>query len=164
MAMMTTTALLVASAAVSAVGAGVSAYGQYQAGQSQKAMANYNAKLAENEAIAKQQQTVAETERMRAQKKRMMSAQRATAGKTGAMISGGTPLLVMAEEAGLMELDILNMRRTGKMEAGASIAESKMSKWEGKQAARAGMISAGGTLLSGAGNALFMGASKPKPE
>jgi hypothetical protein len=133
---------------VVAVGA---AYGQYQAGQSQKAMTKYNADLAENEAIAQEQATAAETERMRSQKKRQMSAQRAAASKTGAVISEGTPLLVMAEEAGLMELDIMNMQRTGAMQAQASRSEAKLQKYKGKQAARSANIQAGTTLLGGLG-------------
>ena len=143
-------------------GTGIAAYGQYQAGQSQKAMADYNAKLARNEAIARDQATAAETERMRSEKKRMISAQRAAAGKTGAMISEGTPLLVMAEDAGLMELDILNMKRTGAMQAQASRSEATLSKYEGKQAARAGMIGAGSTLLSGFGTAAGMASNIPR--
>jgi hypothetical protein len=42
--------LLVAGLAASAVGAGVSAYGQYQAGKSQQALNNYNASLTEQTA------------------------------------------------------------------------------------------------------------------
>ena len=129
----------------------VGAYSQYQASESQKAMANYSAKIANNEAIAQEQATTAETERMRSQNKKMRSAQRAASAKSGAVISEGTSLLVMAEEAGLMELDIMNMQRTGAMKAEASRSEAALYKIQGKQASRAGKIGAGTTLLSGAG-------------
>ena len=46
----TTTAVLVAAAVATAIGAGVSAYGQYQAGRTQSAIADYNAKQQENAA------------------------------------------------------------------------------------------------------------------
>lgn len=45
-----TTTLLIAGLAVAAVGAGVGAYGQYQAGQTQSAIANFNAQQQENQA------------------------------------------------------------------------------------------------------------------
>ena len=145
-------ALAVAAIVTSVAGAGVSAYGQYQAGQAQKEMANYNAKLAENEAIAKEQATAAETQRMRSQKERALAAQRAGYAKSGSVITEGTPLLTMAEQAGLMELDILQMQRTGAMSAGASKSEASLSRYSGKQAATGAMLQAGGTLLQGAGS------------
>jgi len=149
-------ALAIAGIVTAVAGAGVSAYGQYQAGQAQKAMGDYNAKLARNEAIAKEQATAAETQRMRTQKERALASQRAAYAKTGAMTTTGTPLLAMAEQAGLMELDILNMQRTGAMSAGASRSEAAMSKYQGSQAAKAGTIGAGSTLLQGASGATSM--------
>ena len=143
----------ITAAVVAVAGAGVSAYGQYQAGQAQKEMANYNAKLAENEAIAKEQATAAETQRMRSQKERALAAQRAGYAKSGSVITEGTPLLTMAEQAGLMELDILQMQRTGAMSAGASKSEASLSRYSGKQAATGAMWQTGGTLLQGAGSA-----------
>ena len=145
-------AATVAAIAVVA-GTAVSAFGTYQAGQAQKATAKYNAKLAENEAIAKEQAVRAETDRMRREKAKMSSAQRAAFAKSGALTTEGTPLLTMAEEAGLMELDILQMQRTGAMQAAASRSEATLSRYQGKQAATAGMIGAGSTLLSGASSA-----------
>jgi len=133
-------------------GTATAAYGQYQAGQAQKAAMDYNAKLAENEAIAKEQATRAETQRMRAQAERAKASQRAAYAKTGAVISEGTPLLSMAEQAGLMELDILNMQRTGAMSAQASRSQAAMDKFSGKQAATAATWQAGSTLLTGAGS------------
>ena len=139
--------------AVVVAGAGLTAYGQYSAGKSQKAMADYNAQLAENEAIEKRQQTQADIESMRIQKDKMKSRQRAQYAKTGAVVTEGTPLLAQAEEAGLMELDILNRRRTGQMDVQSSLSEAELSKHQGKQAYRAGIIGAGSSLLSGAGSA-----------
>lgn len=49
----TTTAVLVAAAVATAVGAGISAYGQYQAGKTQSAIADYNAR--QQQIQAKQQ-------------------------------------------------------------------------------------------------------------
>ena len=145
--------LSIAGVAVGVAGTGLAAYGQYQAGQAQKEMANYNAKLAENEAIAKEQATAAETQRIRSQKERALASQRAGYAKGGAVITEGTPLLTMAEQAGLMELDILQMQRTGAMSARASTSEAALSRYSGEQAATGAMRQVGGTLLAGAGSA-----------
>lgn len=138
---------------VAIVGAAVSAYGIYQSGQAQKEASEYNAKLAENEALAKEQQIRSETERMRKEKEKATAAQRASYAKSGAVITEGTPLLTMAEEAGLMELDILQMQRSGKMGVESSLSQASMSRFEGAAAARSATSQAAGTLLSGAGDA-----------
>ena len=145
----------IATAAV-VIGGSMQAYGQYQAGQAAQDVANYNAKLAENEAIAREQATRSETERIRSEKEKMTARQRAGYAKTGAVITEGTPLLAVAEEAGLMELDILQAQRTGMLQAGASRSQAVIDRWSGKQAARAGIIGAGSTLLSGAATAIKM--------
>jgi hypothetical protein len=144
-------ALIGAIAAIA--GTALSAYGTYQAGQAQKAMANYNARLANNEAIAREQATKAETERMRDENRRIRASQEAGYSASGAMASSGTPLLVMAEEAGKMEMDVMNMQRTGAMQAQASRAQAKLDKYSGKMAARSANIGAGATLLTGTGSA-----------
>lgn len=153
MAVATTTALLATAAVASVAGAGVAGYGMYQSGQSQKAMANYNSKLARNEAIAKEQQSRAESLQMRGDKDRLLAAQRAGYAKSGAIMTEGTPLLVMAEQAGMMELDILNAQRNRSMEAQALRSQATLDKYAGNQAAKAATIGAGGTLLSGVGSA-----------
>ena len=150
MAVATTTALIAVCATAAVAGAGISGYGMYQSGQSQKAMANYNAKLARNEAIAKEQQSHAESLQMRKDKERLTASQRARYAKSGALMTEGTPLLVMAEQAGMMELDILNAHRNRSLEAQALRSQAKLDKYAGKQSARAANIGAGATLLSGA--------------
>ena len=161
---------------VAVVGAGVSAYGMYQSGKSQEAMAsanarsteamnNYNQKVAENEAIAKEQQSHAESLQMRKDKERLQASQRAGYSKSGAIMTEGTPLLVMAEQAGMMELDILNAQRNRALEASAirsgarlsdfsSKSKAEMMRYSGSQAAKAATIGAGGTLLSGVGSGI----------
>ena len=144
------TSTYLAIAAIAA--AGVSAYGSYQSGQTQKAMSDYNAKLAENEAIAKEQAATAEAQRMRTEKEKVLARQRAAYAKSGAVITEGTPLLTMAEQAGLMELDIMNMQRTGAMSAQASKSQAALDRFSGQSAATAANWQAGSTLLSSAGS------------
>jgi hypothetical protein len=145
--------LIMVGAGVLVAGTAVSAYGTYQAGQAQKAMGKYNADLAKNEAIAKEQQSRFESLQMQKDKERLTAAQRAGFAKGGSMITEGTPLLLMAEQAGTMELDILNNQRNRAMEAQALRSQAKLDIYAGNQAARAANIAAFGTVLSGAGSA-----------
>ncbi len=144
--------VFVASAAVTAVGTGLSAYGSYQSGQAQKGMANYNAKLAENEAIAKEQQSHFESLQMAKERDRALASQRAALGSSGAMVSEGTPLLLMAEQAGNFELDSLMQQRNRALEASALRSQATLDRFAGKQAAYAGTMGAFTTVLSGVGS------------
>jgi hypothetical protein len=180
MAVATSTVLIAAAAAATMAGAGIGAYGQYQAGKAQQAMANYNAKvqqqtaeynnkLAQNAAIAEEQAQSVRSQQMRDDKRRMLSSQRAGFAKTGAAMEG-TPLTVLAEQAGMMEHDILlakhesdvrarTYRQEGAMGLWTGRSQAAMSRFEGSQAAKAGRIGAGATLLSGAGSVAGMGMS-----
>ena len=151
-------AFIITGAALMIGGTALGAYGQYQAGQSAEAMANYNAKLANNEATAKEQQSHFETLEMSKQRDRLLASQRAYAAKTGAMISEGTPLLLMAEQAGEAELDILNNQRNRMLEAQALKSQATLDRYSGAQASYAGKVGAFSTLLSGVGS-VAMGAA-----
>ncbi len=150
---------------VTAVGAGISAYGQYQSGKAQQDMANYNAKLAENEAIATQQLAHAETERMNRDKLRLMSAQRAGYAKSGAVMTEGTPLLLMAEQAAEMELDMITNQRNRALQARALRSQATLDRYSGKVANYAGKVGAGTTVLGAVGGVASAAgmAYSPKP-
>ena len=139
---------------IALVGTAVSVYGMYEQGQAAEATADYNAKLAENEAIAKEQQAHAESMQMQKNKERLLASQRAGFAKSGAVGTEGTPLLLMAEQAGTAELDILNQQRNRAMEATALRSEADLQRFQGKSAARAGAIGAAGTALSGVGDGI----------
>ena len=145
------------------VGAVVSGYAMHQSGQAQKAMGKYNSDLAKNEAIAKEQQSRFESIQMQKDKERLMSAQRAGFAKGGSMITEGTPLLLMAEQAGTMELDILNNQRNRALEAQALRSQSKLDLYAGNQAARVANISAAGTVISGVGSGIGTYMKNKKP-
>lgn len=148
---------VVSGAVVSAVviaGAVVSAYASYSSGQSQKAMGNYNARLAENqakynaqiaeetaaynqkiaeqEALAKEQQSHSDTEMMRKEKDRLLASQRAAYAKSGATMNEGTSLLVMAESVKNIELDILNVQRARAIEASSLRAQGQFAGYAGQ--------------------------------
>jgi hypothetical protein len=121
----------VASAAMSAAGA-------IQAGQAQKKMAQYNARVAEDTARY-------QAERQQDKVQRLMGAARVAVNKSGIAMSG-SPLDVLADSAMQSELDHQAILRQGK-------AQAAMDRYQGGQAARAGYFGAATALLSGASKA-----------
>jgi hypothetical protein len=158
--------LAVVSAAASVLGTGVSAYGQIQAGQAAKAAGDYNAAVARNNQIVAERQAqdalargeVAETEQRR--KVRMLaSSQRAALGASGVQLDAGTPLDLLGDTAAMGELDALTIRNNAEREAygyrvqGVNFgAEAGLQTMRGNNAMSGALMSAGGTVLSGAGN------------
>lgn len=158
--------LAVVSAAASVIGTGVSAYGQVQAGQAAKAAGDYNAAVARNNQIVAEQQAadaqrrgeVAETEQRR--KVRMLAGtQRAALAASGVQLDQGTALDILGDTAAMGELDALTIRNNAEREAygyrvqGVNFgAEAGLQTMRGQSAMTSGLIGAGGTVLSGAGN------------
>lgn len=172
---------------MSAVGTGLTVYGQQQQADQQEAMAEYNYKVQQqnakvNQEIALQQAAInqraamsqyqaglnnvqtyydqaaaiqaqgqEEARRMRTDNERMLAVQRMKYAKSGVTISEGSPLLVMAETAGTLELgvqdalyksdmDAAAMRRTGdveKYQAGFSLMDAGVQAYQAA-ASRAG--------------------------
>jgi hypothetical protein len=134
--------------AVLGLGGGLlGAYGKYQQGRQAQATANYNARLREQQAKLTEQAMASETTRSHQEARRMKASQEAAYASSGAVVGSGTPLLVLAEQAGAMEKDILNQRRSRMMEAQGLRSEAAMLKYEGRMAKRAGTIGAVSTLL-----------------
>lgn len=126
--------LAIASLAATAVGTGVSIYGQAQQAKTAKAVGNYNAALADQNA----QQTAEASEynakllevdavqaeldgrenvrRIRQENKRYASTQRARFAASG-VTEEGSPLEAMAETAKLLEMDALEVNRKAQIEA-----------------------------------------------
>jgi hypothetical protein len=121
----------VASAAMSAAGA-------IQAGQAQKKMANYNARIAEDTARY-------QAERQQDRVSRLMASARVAINKSG-ITTSGSPLDVLADSAMQSELDHQAILRQG-------AAQAAMDRFQGSQAARAGYFGAATALLQGVGKA-----------
>jgi hypothetical protein len=143
----------IAAVVATVVAAAVSAYAQYEAGQQQQAQAKYQSKIARNQAQAAQNAAqVAEANR-REQDRRIMAEQRALVGGSG-LSTEGAPLFVMLDSAKEAELDALRLRYGGTLQAGGFLDQSRLLTYQGEQAARAGEIGAGTTLLTGASSAV----------
>jgi hypothetical protein len=137
------------AAAASVAGAGISAYGQVQAGKSAKRAAEFNAKQRELDAAGAELESREATRRLRDRNEKLLSRQRARIGKSG-VIEEGSPLLLMAEDAGMLELEALDARRASLIEQTQMDQAGQMAIFQGENAATAGKIGAGASLISGA--------------
>ena len=155
------------------LGAGVGALGQLGAGDAADDVAKYNAKILEQRAKLTEQAMQSETERMHKQARSLKATQEVGFAKSGAVVSSGTPLMVLAEQAGEMEKDVLQMRRNKMIEAQGFRSQAAMAKYEGAQAQKAARIGAVASLFSAGGKAGMMagssggtpplGSSSPQP-
>jgi len=153
MAVATSTALLVAAGAAM-VGAGVSAYGQMQQAKTAAQAGEYNAKLAESEAIQTEIDSRENIRRARQDNRRFRGAQRAAMAKAGGVLGEGSPLLIEAETAGMLELGIQDQRRQAQMEAKRLRAQGAMGLWSARRESQAYKLGAAATLFSGASQAV----------
>ena len=135
---------------ITAVAAFGGAYMQYEQGQEQKKAYEANAEIAKADAAATEQKTQYDETAHRENVKRILSRQRALYGSSGVEMQG-SPLLVMQDTAAQGEMDALAIRYGGDVEAARKRSEANVMKMQGKSAERLGMIGAGTTLLSGAG-------------
>jgi hypothetical protein len=144
------------AAAASVAGAGIAAYGLYQQGKTSKRVAEFNAKSAENQAIQEDMDSRESARRERVHNRRLASRQRARIAKTG-LVETGSPLEVMAEDAGRMELAVLDQRRNSRIKQSGLRSQAELTRAEGDAAFRAGRISAGASLLSGISSGFSIG-------
>ncbi len=136
---------LLIGAAVAAAG---TAYSVYAAGQAQQQAAGYNADVAENQAQAARNAAAVDEEASREKARRIQAAARATYGASGASQEEGSPLLVLMDNARQSELEVQRIRYSGELAARGYQNEANRVRYEGAQAAQAGTIGAGISLLS----------------
>jgi len=156
----TTAAVIMASTAIAATlaSAGVSYYGQQQQAAAAERMASYNyavqkqqmemqatmarmqaeqqeqaglqnASIMENEAARVELEARERAKRMRTENERMLGAQRAAFGKAG-VTSEGSPLTIMAESAGLMELAVSDELYRANMERQGFLRKAEVERWQ----------------------------------
>jgi hypothetical protein len=211
----TATVLAGVAIAGSLASAGMSYYGQQQQAASAQRLANYNyqvqlqqmqmqsqmqkiaaeqqyaagmqnAKIMENEGLRVEQEARERARRMRSENEKLLGAQRARFGKAG-VTSEGSPLAVMAESAGLMELAVSDEMYKANLERSAFYRKAEVEKWqagyslvdkaaadynaasasfraqpillEGQNTASALRVNSYGSLISGATQAASMGAN-----
>lgn len=158
-----------------AASAAVGAYSAYQGGQTAKAnarsqqdAANYNAEIAAQNAAVARQQASAREEAQRRQARQVLGEQRAALSQAGIGLAGSAAD-VYGASANAAELDALNIRYEGELDARGLLAQSSLSNFEGQVAGRnartagqAGYLNAASTLLAGASQS-YAYARTPRP-
>ena len=154
--------LAVSSAAMSAVGMGMTALGQVQANESANAQAKYQSQMAANNAATLESEAryAEETAQKNAAQKRretgvFIGKQRAAEGATGAVVDSGSFMDVSLDTAERGEMDALALLREGDMTAwrarvGATNSMAQSGLYAGSQ--KSALMPVAGGLLSGAGN------------
>jgi hypothetical protein len=157
-------ATIAANTAIAA--AATQAYGQYQSNKqaqaqskSQSAWNVYNSQVSRREADAEQAANLFEAKQKKKAGERLKARGRAIRGASG-VEAEGSPLLVMEDTAAELAKEqqqarISGTRRVSRFESQSILDISKASAAKARAAGfgRAAPISAGGTLLSGAGSA-----------
>ena len=136
---------------LSGVGTVAGAVGAYAQGQGQKNIAEYNATLARNNANAADVAGQQEAGRLYDINQRKMASARAQYGASGASLNVGSPVDVMADQAGQAALDQEIARWRGRVQQTSYLNEADSQIYQGNQAARAGIFKAGTMLLTGFG-------------
>lgn len=163
------TILATTAIVTSAIGVGVSAYGQYKEGQAANKAAEYNAQVMERNAqvAGMQQQNALERgdvaeKQHRLRVSRLIGEQRAGFGASGVVVDTGSPLDVVMDTAEQGELDALTIRHNAAMEAWGYrnqqdefISNASMTR----ATKRSPGFAAATTLLTGAGQVAGQAAS-----
>ena len=159
---LTATTLAWIAVGTTAVSAGMSAYGQYESGQSQQKWSRYNADVQREQAKAVLHQADVAANRKREEGQRLMAKQRVLYAKGGLDMSG-TPTELMLGTARDIEIDAQAIMQKGEMGYSQNMESATISEGEGDVAASSGTMQAGATLLSGLGKAADLYSANYKP-
>jgi hypothetical protein len=141
------------AASVSAIGAGASAYSQYETGKATQRLNEYNAQIADQNAQVAARDANIQANQIRDRNRRIEASQRAAFAASGVVGETGSPLMVQVKQAAYLEMGALETERQGNIEAGKQRQQAVIDRMSGKIAAQSGAMNAGATLLQGAGNA-----------
>lgn len=142
-------AVAAVGAVIALIGIAVSTYAAYEQAETQQKFAKYNAKVAENQAAGERMRAQVAADQQREAHRRLIANQRATYGVSGVDVASGSPLLVIADSAKQAELDAQIILAGGEARGIGFETQAGLSRFQGRQAATAGYVNAGSTLLSG---------------
>jgi len=134
---------------LAAASTGLQVASSITAGNAAARSANWNAAQMDSQALRTLRVVNAQEDQLRAQQAKELGRERAAWGQSG-LGFGGSALDAMIESARNAELDALNLRYGGTVQANDLRNQGQISRWEGRMARRAGYIGAGTALLSGA--------------
>jgi hypothetical protein len=132
---------------------GFAMYSANEQGKAQEGLANYNADLAEQDAMVEERDARLAANEQRKDNERLLSRQRALYAKAGVVTTAGSPLLVQAETAGILERNALATEVAGSNQAGVLRQQGVLERFAGKSARSAGRLNAIGTGLQGVASA-----------
>lgn len=158
--------MAIVAASASAAGAGVSAYGQIQAGRAAQREANYNAQVQDNNALSagyaaiqEGQAAAREADQIKEQRLRVLASQRVAGAHSGISLSGSFND-VMLDTSLQSEKDIQMALYKGRIGAynQQGVAQNyrnqaNLTRMAGANAKRSSYYQAAGTLLSGVAQA-----------
>ena len=159
------TVIAAVTAATAVAGTAVAAAGAVQQGAAAKQTANFNATVSRNNAVATEQAAAAEADRQNLQSRKLIASGVAAASASGIDPNSGSPLEVMADLAGQAKLDEELGRWQARERAKGYANQATIDTYTGREAARAGTINAGSSLLQGmsrAAGAMAPLASRPR--
>lgn len=142
------------------ISAAVGALGAIQEARATSAASEFNAKIADNNAIIAEQNAAADEKRQRRSASRQAAASRAAIGASGVTLEG-SPLEILEDQALEAELDALNIRYGGRLNAENFRSQAQLDRSAARNARTQGFLSAGSTLLKGAAR---FGNAMPVPE
>jgi len=150
--------LIVAGGAIGAIGAIRAGNVAQQQAEAQAAADRANAAQAEQNAQISLQQAAAKESQQRVQARQVLGAQRAAIAQND-IGWGGTAADIMSQSAASAELDALNIRYQGDIEARGFRYQSAMDTYNAKQAQIAGANAKTSSYFNAAGSILGAGGS-----
>ncbi len=122
-------------------------------GETQAAIAERNALLAERQAESQRQAAAAEALKQERKGKALKARQRALFAKSGVELRG-SPLSVLVETAENLEADRLNILKEGRIAAGTSLQQAGIIRAQGASAKARGRATKRASILSAVGQGL----------
>lgn len=146
------TTMLVTSLVMTAMAGAASAYGMYQQGQSEKNIAEYNAKVAENEKqkVLTRSRVLESEERQKAME--MQSQQKAALAAQGVDVHSGTALKLQTDTGRIGEMNVMRIRQNSEDQASSLQEQANLSRFQGQSAASQGTMGAIATGIKTVGS------------
>jgi len=130
----------------------ISAAGAMQQGRQAKATAEYNAKQQEVSADAARRQAAEREQMQRNEARKLLGKQRAAIAESGVGF-GGSSQDIYLQSARDAELDALNLRYAGELEARGLIGQAAAERMEGRARAQQAGYQVAGSVLGGVAKA-----------
>lgn len=147
-------------AGLAIAGAAVSAAGAVSQGRAANQAAKFRAAQLQQQADRDRQLAAQQANDQRDAAARQQASLRARVAGSGTTLEG-TPLAILSDIAGESEFQSLRIAASGETAANRALGEAALTRFEGRNARRAGFIRAGSSLLTSASKGLQ--AATPSP-